>query len=180
MPIRSAVAVSLFALSVGLAAASVACNHDQPPPAPPPAPAPSSAPTVSSAPSQKQDPAINLSKDIVDACNITASDKAPKFDFDSSDLSSAEKDVLGQVATCLTTGPLKGKSVKLVGRADPRGEQEYNMELGENRAHAVKKYLGGLGVDGGRMQLSSRGALDATGHDESTWKLDRRVDISLK
>ena len=170
--------VSFFALSVALSVAAVAYNHDQPPPATPPAP--TSAPTVSSAPNQKQDPAINLSKDITDACNITTSDKAPKFDFDSTDLSSSEKDVLAQVARCLTTGPLKGRSVKLTGRADPRGEQEYNMELGENRAHSVKKYMAGLGVDGGHMELSSRGALDATGHDESTWRLDRRVDIALK
>jgi hypothetical protein len=29
------------------------------------------------------------------------------------------------------------------------------------------------------MALSSRGALDATGKDETTWRLDRRVDLSL-
>jgi outer membrane protein OmpA-like peptidoglycan-associated protein len=29
------------------------------------------------------------------------------------------------------------------------------------------------------MSETSRGALDATGHDEETWRKDRRVDISL-
>ena len=42
--------------------------------------------------------------------------------------------MLQQIATCVTTGPLRGKTLKLVGRADPRGEVEYNMGLGEHRA----------------------------------------------
>jgi peptidoglycan-associated lipoprotein len=179
MTMRHVVTVSFLALSAAAASAGVGCNHENPPPVTQPPPAPTSAPTVSSAENKKEDPAVNVSKEIMDACNITASASAPRFDFDSSDLSSAEKDVLGQVARCLTTGPLKGRKVKLVGRADPRGEQEYNMELGENRASSVKKYLTGLGVDKGRMTLSSRGSLDATGKDESAWRLDRRVDLTL-
>ncbi len=173
--------VSLLAGSFAAALGLAGCGHDEPPPRTPSPPA--TAPTVSSAKppiEQKQDPALNLSDDITKACNITSSEKAPKFDFDSSDLSSAEKEVLDQVARCLTTGPLKGRKVKLVGRADPRGEQEYNMELGENRASSVKKYLGGLGVEGPRVSLTSRGALDATGSDESGWRKDRRVDMALQ
>jgi len=150
---------------------------------PVPGSSPSPAPTLSSTyKPPPTDPAISLSKDIEELCNITTSptpEAAPKFDFDSADLSPAEKGVLDQVAKCMTTGPLKGRRVKLVGRADPRGEQEYNMELGENRASNVRKYLGGLGVDATRTTLSSRGALDATGTDEGGWKKDRRVDITL-
>src|ERR1700722_3959860 len=155
--------ISLFAVPLALA---LGCGHDNPPPVTP-APAAttgSSTPKPSSA--QKQDPAVNVSKEIMDACNVTIPDRAPKFDFDSTDLSSAEKAILDQVAKCLSTGPLAGKNVKLVGRAGPRGEQEYNMELGENRGSSVKKYLVSLGVDGKRMALTSRGALDATGTDE--------------
>ena len=54
--------------------------------------------------------------------------------------------------------PLKGRSVKLVGRADPRGTQEYNMALGERRSNAVLKYLAALGVGAGQMTETSRGA----------------------
>jgi peptidoglycan-associated lipoprotein len=67
----------------------------------------------------------------------------------------------------------------LVGRADPRGEAEYNMNLGATRADAVKHYLAQLGVAGGRLATTSRGALDAQGHDETTWATDRRVDLRL-
>jgi peptidoglycan-associated lipoprotein len=124
--------------------------------------------------------AVNVSDEIRTACGIVDnSDRAPKFDYNSSELSPAEKDLLAQVAKCLTDGPLKGRAVQLVGRADPRGEQEYNMQLGEHRADQVKRYLGGLGVDAGRVSQTSRGELDATGTDEDGWRKDRRVDNNL-
>jgi peptidoglycan-associated lipoprotein len=153
------------------------CGHEQPPPKTPEAAPDAAAP----APEAKQaDPAVNLSPDIMDKCQIKLSNEPPKFDFDSTNLTSSERDILKQVATCLTTGPLAGKSIKLIGRADPRGEQEYNMNLGEHRATSVRKYLSGLGVPEGRMTETSRGALDATGTDEEGWRHDRRVDISLQ
>ena len=138
--------------------------------------------TTTSADQGKPNPqsALNISDEIRKLCGIVDnSEKAPKFDFNSSDLSPEEKDLLSQVAKCLTEGPLKGKNVQLVGRADPRGEQEYNMELGERRADQVKRYLGGLGVENNRMNLTSRGELDASGKDEEGWRKDRRVDINL-
>jgi peptidoglycan-associated lipoprotein len=166
---------------LGVAALAIAACGSEPPPKVAPSPAPPPAATTTAAPSPPlKDPAVNVSKDIADACNITIPDRAPKFDFDSSNLSSAEKEILDQVAKCLTTGPLKGRSIKLTGRADPRGEQEYNMDLGENRATSVRKYLGGLGVADNRMAVTSRGALDATGSDEAGWQKDRRVDVTLQ
>jgi peptidoglycan-associated lipoprotein len=168
---------------LGAAALAIAACASEPPAkvAPNPAPPPPAATTTAVAVTPPlKDPAVNVAKDIADACNITVPDRAPKFDFDSSNLSSAEKEILDQVAKCLTTGPLKGRSVKLTGRADPRGEQEYNMDLGENRATSVRKYLAGLGVADNHMAVTSRGALDATGSDESGWQKDRRVDVTLQ
>ena len=90
-----------------------------------------------------------------------------------------EKGILEQVAKCLTTGPLKGRAVDLLGRADPRGETEYNMSLGEARADSVKRYLSDMGVQAQRVAASSRGELDAIGTDEASWATDRRVDVDL-
>ncbi|MEO7109615.1 MAG: OmpA family protein [Polyangiaceae bacterium] len=125
------------------------------------------------------DQTINVSDEIRKACGIDDSVRAPKFDFDSSNLSSNDRDVLAQVGKCLTTGPLKGRSVELTGRADPRGETEYNMNLGAERAKSADDYMAGLGVATTQMSLTSRGALDATGTNEETWRHDRRVDINL-
>ncbi len=124
---------------------------------------------------------LMLSEEIVRTCHIhidTPQD-APKFDFDSSDLSAQDRDVLNQVAKCATDGPLKGMSLMLVGRADPRGEEEYNMVLGGSRAASVRMYLSRLGVDGSRLVATSRGKLDASGTSEDGWRLDRRVDIEV-
>ena len=89
-------------------------------------------------------------------------------------------DVLAQIAKCVTTGPLAGRALELVGRADPRGESEYNMALGERRASSVREYLSRLGVDRAKLIESSRGKLDAMGTDENGWRRDRRVDILLQ
>jgi peptidoglycan-associated lipoprotein len=124
---------------------------------------------------------LGVSNDIMDACHIDLGnvDRAPKFDFDQSQLEPSDRAVLDQVAQCFTTGPLKDKSLKLVGRADPRGEQEYNMTLGSYRAASVETYLNQLGLAPSRVTATSRGKLDATGTDESGWRLDRRVDLLL-
>ena len=87
---------------------------------------------------------------------------------------------LSAIAKCLTTGPLKGRSVDLVGRADPRGETEYNMTLGAKRARHVHNFMGSAGVPQDKMHDTSRGELDATGKDEAGWRLDRRVDVKLR
>ncbi|MEO6576958.1 MAG: OmpA family protein [Polyangiaceae bacterium] len=125
---------------------------------------------------------IVVSDDIARACNIdfNSADRAPKFDFDKASLSPQDRDLLTQIAKCLTTGPLQGRSTKLVGRADPRGEGEYNMALGEHRAGSALAFLSQLGVAKAKMTETSRGKLDATGTDEATWRLDRRVDILLQ
>ena len=104
---------------------------------------------------------------------------APKFEFDTAELAPADRDVLQQIATCVTSGPLKGKKLELTGRADPRGTEEYNLGLGTRRAGSVKMFLERLGVNGGQLGETTRGALDANGNDENGWSLDRRVDITL-
>jgi peptidoglycan-associated lipoprotein len=120
-----------------------------------------------------------VSEDILRACemNLDAIDKAPKFDFDKSDLLPADFDVLKQVAECFTTGPMKDARLRLVGRADPRGSVAYNDALGMRRATQAAAYLQQMGVDGSRIEQASRGKLDARGRDEASWAIDRRVDI---
>jgi peptidoglycan-associated lipoprotein len=80
---------------------------------------------------------------------------------------------------CFASGPLEGRQMKLVGRADPRGSEEYNMTLGQHRADSVMKYLESRSVAKRMMASSSRGAMDAVGTDEPSWARDRRVDILL-
>ncbi len=125
---------------------------------------------------------VAVSDDIMKACKIHVENvaRAPKFDFDDAELLPEDRDILEQIAKCVTTGPLKGRHLSLVGRCDPRGEIEYNMVLGDYRAESVHDYLAKLGVSPETMAKTSRGELDAEGKDEDGWRRDRRVDISLK
>ncbi|MDB4963192.1 MAG: peptidoglycan-associated outer rane lipoprotein [Myxococcales bacterium] len=126
-------------------------------------------------------PSLAISPDILAACGIKAMKSAnPTFDTDKDELTPDDRAVLDQVATCLTTGPLKGKTLSLIGRADPRGTEEYNLGLGSRRASSVSQYLARLGVGAPQLAVTTRGALDAQGSDESGWQKDRRVDLQLQ
>jgi peptidoglycan-associated lipoprotein len=105
---------------------------------------------------------------------------APKFDFESPELRADARDTLQRLATCLSSGSLKANRILLTGHCDNRGENEYNMGLGAERAEGVKNFLIGLGVPTGKLATSSRGKLDAVGTDEAGWSNDRRVDIEVR
>lgn len=126
-------------------------------------------------------PNLNVSAELMRQCNIVlgSADAAPKFAFDQSALLAQDTSVLDQIAKCVTTGPLAGRTLKLVGRADPRGEVEYNFLLGEHRASSAGDYLVNLGVARSQVFETSRGKLDATGTNETGWARDRRVDIDV-
>jgi peptidoglycan-associated lipoprotein len=120
---------------------------------------------------------VQISDEVRAACGIA--DHDAYFAFDSSSLSGQDLPVLDQVAACFTSGPLAGRTVRLVGHADPRGAIDYNMTLGQARADAVALYIQRFGLTRSRLQTVSRGALDARGTDETTWQRDRRVDVLL-
>lgn len=103
----------------------------------------------------------------------------PHFEFDSASIRGRAADSLRAVARCFTDGALRGKSVKLVGRADPRGGEAYNLALGHDRAASVARFLEGAGIPQANIRMMSRGEMDATGTDEAGWARDRRVDIAL-
>ncbi len=130
----------------------------------------------------KPQPGISPSEEILSACQLHFDNEqaAPEFCFDQTYLTPRDREVLSKVADCLTTGPLKGRKIELIGRADPRGEQEYNMALGSSRAASVAGYLEHVGVDSSRITQTSRGKLDAKGTNETSWMVDRRVDVLLQ
>jgi peptidoglycan-associated lipoprotein len=173
----------VFGAALSMLFVSIGCAHESKPAVVPTTTSvPVAPPQLAPAAPGKTNSTIYLSDRLRQACGIATIESvkdAPKFDFDKQAILAEDRDVLAQVAQCLTTGPLKGRSVRLVGRADPRGTQEYNMALGERRSNAVMKYLGALGVSAAQLGETSRGALDATGSGEAAWQQDRRVDIDL-
>ena len=111
-------------------------------------------------------------------CGLTMSPKA-FFEFDSTNLDQRDAAVLKHIAQCLSTGPLAGRRVELVGRADPSGPDEYNRQLGRSRAEAVQQFMVDQGMQATNITVRSAGERMADPTDPSGWPLDRRVDIVL-
>ncbi|MEO8906250.1 MAG: OmpA family protein [Polyangiaceae bacterium] len=166
-------------------AVAVGCAGDPPKPATAPTanagPSTPPAPVVAKSlekpgddPSQSN---INISDEIRKACGIT--DVEAFFSYDSANVRPQDKAVLRKLADCFSSGPLKGRELRLVGHADPRGEEEYNMVLGGRRADNVKSAIAAQGLSAAKIATTSRGKLDAVGTDEASWAKDRRVDVVL-
>jgi peptidoglycan-associated lipoprotein len=157
-----------------------ACGSDPKPvaqaPSPPP-PAAEAPPPPEKAGDVPTRSNINISEDIKKACGPTDADAY--FAFDSANVRPQDKAVLQKLAACFSTGPLKGRTMRLVGHADPRGDEEYNMVLGGRRADNVKNAIADAGLSASKIATTSRGEMDATGTDEAGWEKDRRVDIML-
>jgi peptidoglycan-associated lipoprotein len=97
------------------------------------------------------------------------------FATDSSVVSGDAQATLGRQAAWLKQYP--NAKVVLEGHADERGTREYNLALGERRANAALNYLVSLGVDAGRVSVTSYGKERPAvlGHDESAWSQNRRA-----
>jgi peptidoglycan-associated lipoprotein len=120
---------------------------------------------------------LNISPDIRRLCGISEAEAL--FDFDSATVRKGDHPVLDKLVQCFTSGPLAGRTMRLVGHADPRGDDEYNVALGGRRSSNVKSYLVSLNLKESQAETTSRGEMDATGTDEASWSKDRRVDIVL-
>jgi peptidoglycan-associated lipoprotein len=158
----------------------VACATPAPAPVAPPPPAPpvAAAPTPPPpAPRPAAPTDVFVEKSIRVACGIAEAEA--HFAFDSAKVRSEDSPVLQKLASCFSTGPLKGRSMSLVGHADPRGEAEYNLSLGGLRADGVKSAIVSAQLDQRQITTTSRGELDARGTDEASWQQDRRVEVLL-
>lgn len=119
---------------------------------------------------------IHIDPKIKAACNGV---RLAHFAFDSSAIQADAADALGAVAQCFVDGSLKGKSLKVVGYTDARGEDDYNFALGQRRAGSVAEFLTKRGMDQKRISSSSRGETEAQGVDEEGWAQDRKVNLFL-
>ncbi len=77
------------------------------------------------------------------------------FGYDSAMVTNEAKEVLNLQAQWLNNNP--EVKITIEGHCDERGTREYNIALGERRAHAAKQYLVSQGVDGNRIKTVSYG-----------------------
>jgi peptidoglycan-associated lipoprotein len=126
-----------------------------------------------------QVPSANLSRE--DAGKQEAAEKAAEekigdihFEFDKYNIKTDAKPVLKEVAGLL----MKDSKVKVVieGNCDEKGTEEYNLALGDRRAHEAKTYLVALGIPADRIQTVSNGKEKPLCHEsnEKCWATNRR------
>jgi peptidoglycan-associated lipoprotein len=169
--------------------AGACASRSTPPPEPPPAALsqpstravdPSVAPSPEKAPAavEVDDGAAPYNMYVVDSIRLLCGGPEPLFAFDVSKTLPSDQPTMKHLLECLTVGALHGRSIKLIGHADPRGTAEYNERLGLHRANKVKAFLVANGVDASRVLTLSAGAQDAVKAPKE-WAWDRRVQIVL-
>ena len=99
------------------------------------------------------------------------------FDFDRDEIKEEFRQIVADHGKYLAANP--STKIRLEGHADERGSREYNIGLGERRAQAVKQALLLQGAGASQLSTVSYGEERpaATGSDEESWALNRRVEI---
>ena len=102
------------------------------------------------------------------------------FDYDKHSLSKAAQKVLIKNADWLKKDP--SLKIQLEGYCDERGTNNYNLALGNKRAHKVKRELEVLGINKDRMLTVSYGEEKpfCSERTESCWSQNRRVQFLIR
>lgn len=169
--------VALFSL---LAPAACAPRERRPSAAPPPAlapaplapqPRPEAVVPRAGATSVWIDPAI------VSACGLKS--QQAFFDFDSDAQDSARQRTMNDVAACLSSGPLKGRTLRLVGHADTRELNAPEKSPGKVRTDSIADYLTSMGMSRSKIRTGAQGDEKSLGIDWRGWSYEQRVDVRL-
>jgi peptidoglycan-associated lipoprotein len=101
------------------------------------------------------------------------------FKFDQYDLDDNSRTVLQRNAEFLKSNP--NLHVEVQGHCDERGTNNYNIALGERRAHSTKKYLVSQGVNARNVHVISYGEEKpfCFGSGESCWQENRRAHFMV-
>jgi peptidoglycan-associated lipoprotein len=105
------------------------------------------------------------------------------FDYNQSDLRTDAVSTLNRNSENLRAMMSAFPDIKFVldGNADERGSAEYNLVLGDRRAHAAQEFLVQVGVPADRLTTISYGKERpiCTEHTEECWQKNRRAHVSL-
>lgn len=97
------------------------------------------------------------------------------FDTDKANIKREYEDELFMIAKNIIT--MEGIQFLLSGHCDERGSDEYNLELGQRRADAVKQYLvENYNIDASRIQTVSKGKSEI---ESPRFNVNRRVDVLI-
>ena len=101
------------------------------------------------------------------------------FEFDQADLTETAQSQVQAKAAILRNNP--GVEVSIEGHADEIGTEQYNVDLGMERANAVLEALTGAGISSGRLSAMSHGESTplTPGRSAEARAQNRRVEFSV-
>ena len=99
------------------------------------------------------------------------------FEFNSSELQPQATAQLKQLRSALTSAALSKDRFMVAGHTDAKGNPQYNQQLSELRAEAVRRYLVDNGVEPQRLQAVGYGAEHLAQPDRPEDAVNRRVEI---
>lgn len=82
------------------------------------------------------------------------------FEFDSHELTPDGIRILDDLAASMTTAGLQDRKMQITGYADRIGEEDYNLELSQRRAAAVRDHLVSQGVESSYVDTRGLGTAD--------------------
>jgi len=101
------------------------------------------------------------------------------FAFNSFVLSDQAVMILKKKADYLRSNP--GIRITVEGHCDERGDDAYNLALGQRRAESVETFLVNMGIEAVRVNTVSFGETKpiAAGRDEASWARNRRAEFVI-
>lgn len=110
---------------------------------------------------------------------MTLDSKQIEFDFDKAELRPRNRELLSRIAGVLLTFDNYG--IQIFGHTDDVGTEEYNKELSERRAQAVRDYLVEAGIDAEVMSTMGLGKSEplVEGTDPESRQRNRRVELAI-
>lgn len=101
------------------------------------------------------------------------------FDFDKADLRPSDREILSRIAGVLLAS--YGYRVSVFGHTDDQGDDDYNRDLSNRRARAVRDYLAEAGIPEAVLQARGFGKESprVPGQSREARQLNRRVEIAI-
>ncbi|WP_329805661.1 OmpA family protein [Flavobacterium facile] len=127
---------------------------------------------------QEQLPGAQVER-VGEGIKLVLGENAVRFDFNKSTLTTAAKANLDKLVPVFKNYP--DTNIKIYGYTDSKGADEYNLNLSEQRANAVKSYLASKGIVNSRFAILGMGEADPIDNNETEAGRagNRRVEFAI-
>lgn len=103
------------------------------------------------------------------------------FDTNSAELTPESRKMLDALGRVMQAERLSSHKFTIEGHADPRGGEQFNLELSRRRADAVVTYLSQAhGIDASRLEAVGKGQSDLLRPEQPEAPENRRVTVKTK